>query len=304
MKKKIIIDTDPGIDDAVALAVALFSEELDIKLITTVAGNVEIDKVTENSLKLLTFFNKKIPVAKGASKPLTRKSFIASHVHGISGMDGYDFSAVDRSNLVNLDASEAIHKVLEESAENFTIIAIGPLTNIANLLLKYPESKNKIEKIVLMGGNIGRGNAGIFSEFNFKVDPEAADIVFNSDLELVMCPLEIGKKAVIKKDVAMKIKDLNRTGYMLYSLLNKYGDGNFEHGLRMFDLCAVAYVIKPQLFKEKFTRVDIETKGKFTYGASLVYLASKPLNPNATVLLDINQDNFTDWLMERLKNCI
>lgn len=159
-KKPIILDTDPGIDDAVALAVALHSEELEVKLITTVAGNVGLDKVTRNALKLLTFFNKNIPVAKGAAEPLIREGADASNVHGESGMEGYDFGEPNTDLLLDEHAIHAMYRVIRESEVPITLVPIGPLTNIALLLKVYPEAKSNIEQIVLMGGSLGKGQQG------------------------------------------------------------------------------------------------------------------------------------------------
>jgi len=157
-KRKLIIDTDPGIDDAVAIAIALFSEKLDVKLITTVAGNVSLDLVTENTLKLLTFFGKDIPVAKGLSEPLLQKFDDAKNVHGASGMDGYDFGDPNRNNLLEEHAVNAMRRTILESDTKVTIVAIGPLTNAALLLKMYPEVKKNIDEIVFMGGSLTRGN--------------------------------------------------------------------------------------------------------------------------------------------------
>src|SRR5690606_10281021 len=148
-KRPIIIDTDPGIDDAVALAIALYSEKLDVRLITTIAGNVGLDKVTLNALKLLKFFKKEIPVAMGADRPLIKEPIDASNVHGSTGMDGYDFEEPTKELLLKENAVNAMYRVIMESEQPITLVPIGPLTNIALLLKVYPEVKEKIAEIVL-----------------------------------------------------------------------------------------------------------------------------------------------------------
>ena len=156
-RKPVIIDTDPGIDDAVAIAIALFAEELDVRLITTVGGNVGIEHTTDNALKLVTFFKKHVPVAAGAAEPLVRELVDASNVHGASGMEGWEFDEPDRSLLLEKNAVDAMRDALLASEEPVTIIALAPLTNVALTLKAYPEVKSHIERIVLMGGSLRTG---------------------------------------------------------------------------------------------------------------------------------------------------
>lgn len=303
-KRPIIIDTDPGIDDAVAIGIALFSEELDVKLMTTVAGNVSLDKVTNNLLKLLTFWGKKVPVAKGALRPLMRVKENASNVHGESGMDGYEFDAPDTSLLLKEHAVLAMRRVIMESKEKITLVPIGPLTNIALLLSMYPEVKENIEEVVLMGGSAGRGNYGVMSEFNVGFDPEAARIVFESGLKIVMAGLDVGWKALVYHEDSLKIKAQNRTGEMIYALFQKYRGGSLKTGLKMYDSCAMAYLLKKEMYETVFTHVSVETDGKATAGATLVDLKGYlKKEPNVTVCMDINQEMFSEWLLNALKKC-
>lgn len=303
-RRPIIIDTDPGIDDAVAITIALFSEELDVKLITTVAGNVDVTKTTNNALKLLKFFNKRIPVAKGAAAPLIREATDASNVHGESGMDGYDFEKGDVSNLLEENAVNAMYNTIMSSDEPITLVPIGPLTNIALLLKVYPEVKSKIQEIVLMGGSTGRGNKGVLSEFNIHFDPEAAKIVFSSGLPIVMVTLDVGLKALVYPEDSARIKAFNRTGEMIYSLFKHYRSFGLKNGLKMYDSCAIAYLLKPQMFTVVDVYVDVELSGSLTAGATIVDLKGylkKP--PNAKVCVDIDQDMFRDWFLNALKRC-
>lgn len=303
-KTKLIIDTDPGIDDAVALAIALHSNEIDVKLVTTVAGNVSIEKVTNNTLKLLTYFEKKVKVAKGAHKPIMRHAIDASGVHGETGMDGFQFPEPNNELLLAKNAIEAIKETLEQSKEKITIMAIGPLTNIANFINIYPEYTDKIEKIILMGGSVNRGNSGVYSEFNFHADPEAAKIVFESGLDIVMVGLDVGLKALVYPEDSEKIRSMNKVGEMFYSLFKKYRGGSFLTGLKMYDACAVAYLLHPNMFETIKTRVEIEVKGDYTSGASLVDLKNYlDIENNATVTLDIDSTKFKEWFLERIENC-
>ncbi|WP_243419482.1 nucleoside hydrolase, partial [Salmonella enterica] len=190
----IILDTDPGIDDAAAIAAALFAPQLDLQLITTVAGNVSVEKTTRNALQLLHFWDADVPLAQGAATPLLRPLRDAAYVHGESGMEGYDFVDHQRQPLAK-PAFIAIRDVLMNAPEPMTLVAIGPLTNIALLLMHYPECGFNIRRLVLMGGSAGRGNFTPNAEFNIAVDPEAAALVFRSGLEIVMCGLDVTNQA-------------------------------------------------------------------------------------------------------------
>lgn len=303
-RKSIIVDTDPGIDDAVAIAVALFSEKLDIKLFTTVAGNVSVQQVTDNLLKLLKFWNKKIPVAMGAKNPIIEPFVDASNVHGITGLAGYNFPKGDNSLLLKENAVEAMQKVLSESSEKITLVPIGPLTNIAYLLRLYPEVKDKIAEIVLMGGSATRGNKGVMSEFNIATDPEAAKIVFTSGIPIVMAGLDVGWNALVYPEDSLKIKNLNETGNMIYQLFQHYRGGSLKTGLKMYDSCAIAYLLEPSMFEVVDTYVDIELRGEYTRGTTLVDLRGylKKSN-NARVCLGIDNKKFIDWLLSSLEKC-
>ncbi|HAZ54845.1 MAG TPA: ribonucleoside hydrolase RihC, partial [Franconibacter helveticus] len=192
----IILDTDPGIDDAVALAAALFSPALDLQLITTVAGNVSVEKTTRNALQLLHFWQRDVPLAKGAATPLVRPLRDAACVHGESGMEGYNFVAHDRL-APDIPAFQAIYHCLLASKTPVTLVTIGPLTNIALLLTHYPDCVTRIKRLVMMGGSAGRGNFTPNAEFNIAIDPEAAARVFQSGLEIIMCGLDVTNKAML-----------------------------------------------------------------------------------------------------------
>ena len=303
-KEKIIIDTDPGIDDAVALAIALFNESGDVKLITTVAGNVSLEKVTANALRLLTFWGKKIPVAKGAEKPLIEKFIDAAHIHGQSGMDGFDFPEPDMSLLVKEHAVNKMREVIM-AEKTITLVAIGPLTNVALLFALYPEVKTHISRIVLMGGSLTRGNKGVMAEFNFATDPHAAKMVFDAGVPLVMAGLDVGWQSAILPEDTAKLLTMGKTGQMVHALFKKYRSGTFATGLRMYDACAVAYLLKPEIFKTADVFVDIELSGKLTSGCSVVDLKGYlKQTANATVCTEIDPAAFRTWFIESLAKCI
>lgn len=303
-KRPIIIDTDPGIDDAVALAIALNSDALDVRLITTVAGNVSIEKVTKNLLKLLPFYGKKVPVAQGSSRPLLKAPIDASGVHGETGMGVFEFPEEDRSLLIEDHAVVAMRNEIMQSKEKITIVPIGPLTNIALLIRQYPEVMDRIEEVVLMGGSVNRGNMGVYSEFNIAYDPEAARIVFDSGMKIVMVGMDVGLKALVYPEDSAKIKEMNKVGGMFYELFSAYRGGSFKVGLKMYDTCAIAYLLKPEMFEVVEAYVGIETSGEFTSGATAVDLKGYiKKEPNAKVTLDIDEDIFKEWFMSALTQC-
>lgn len=303
-KTPIIIDTDPGIDDAIALAIALYSEKLDVRLLTTVVGNVNVDLVTNNLLKLLTFWDKTIPVAKGVTTPLLEPFIDASNVHGASGMDGYEFPEADTKNLLEVHAVIAMRDELLRSEELITIVPIGPLTNIALLLKLFPEVKSKIKEIVLMGGSATRGNRGVMSEFNIATDPHAAKIVFESGVPIIMAGLDVGWKALVYPEDSVKIKDMGKTGEMIYSLLQRYRGGGLKSGLKMYDSCAMAYLLEPSMFTSEDTYIEVDVISPILKGTTAVDLKGylKKEN-NAKVLLDINEEQFKNWLLLALSKC-
>lgn len=304
-KRPIIIDTDPGIDDALAIAIALFSEELDVRLITTVAGNVSLENVTFNILRLLHFFGKDVPVAKGAQLPLLAEFVDASNVHGKTGMEGYEFPEPKNELLLPDHAVNVMRRVILESPEPVTLVPIAPLTNIALLLALYPEVKTNIREIVMMGGSASRGNKGVMSEFNVATDPEAAQMVFQSGLPIVMAGLDVGLKALVYPEDSEEIRQMGRVGDMAYQLFKRYRGGSFKTGLKMYDSCAIAYLLNPELFEVVETYVGVELHGSMTAGCTVVdlkgYLHRKP---NARVLTDIDSLKFREWFKQAIGKCI
>lgn len=304
-KRPIIIDTDPGIDDALAIAIALFSEELDVRLITTVAGNVSLENVTGNTLKLLAFYGKDVPVAKGADKPLIVDFVDASNVHGKTGMEGYDFPAPREDLLLKEHAVNALRRVIMESEEPITLVPIATLTNIALLFAMYPEVKGNIREIVMMGGSASRGNKGVMSEFNVATDPEAAQMVFQSGVPIVMAGLDVGWKALVFPEDSEEIREMGKVGDMAYHLFKKYRGGSFSTGLKMYDSCAIAYLLCPQMFTVEETYVGVELHGTMTAGCTVVDLKGYlKREPNAKVCIDIDGDQFRAWFKEAIAKCV
>lgn len=301
-KRAVIIDTDPGIDDALAIALALFSDQIEIKLFTTVAGNVSLDKVTNNLLKLEAFWQSTVPVAKGAKLPLVAVPINATEVHGESGMDGFDFPEPSHHLLLDEVAVTAMYQTIMENDDKTTIVALGPLTNIALLIRTYPNVLEKIDELILMGGAIGRGNVGIYSEFNIAADPEAAEIVIRSSLKITIAPLEVGKQAKVYQHESLEIKQLNQTGEMIYELFQRYRGGSIEDGIEMYDSCAVGYLLHPEFFSVKKAFVEIERYGEYTKGATLIDFDKRLQNAHTCqVCTNIDDKLFKKWVIETIE---
>ena len=305
-KKRIIIDTDPGIDDAVAILAALHSDELEIALFTTVAGNVSVKQTTKNLLKLLKFAGKDIPVAAGCARPLLAPVRDAVSIHGETGMGGYEFPELGETDKpLEKHAVQAMRDTIMSSDRKITLVPIGPLTNIALLLSMYPECKPNIERIVMMGGSVTRGNEMPMAEFNIFVDPEAAKIVFDSGVDIVMCGLDVTNKALLTKENVDTLKDFNKTGYAIFSMFGHYRGGSMNTGFKMHDASAIAYLLRPGMFATQRTHADVEIRGEYTYGCIVADLRNKlGLPENATVCLDVDAAEFSRWLVGALKKCV
>ncbi|ELI6433808.1 pyrimidine-specific ribonucleoside hydrolase RihA [Aeromonas salmonicida subsp. salmonicida] len=308
MALPVILDCDPGHDDAIALILALASPELKVLAVTTSAGNQTQEKTLNNALRILTLLGRDdIPVAAGAPKPLARELIIADNVHGESGLDGPTLPdpAFAPQAMTGL---ELMAKCLRESPEPVTLVPTGPLTNIALLLAAHPELKPNIARIVLMGGAAGAGNWTPAAEFNIYVDPEAADMVFKSGIPITMCGLDVTHEAqVMDEDIARVRAIANPVArcvaglldfFMIYHRDPKWGFA----GAPLHDPCTIAWLLAPGLFHGVECRVDIETRGLHTTGMTVVdryQLTGKPAN--ALVLLGLDRPGFIDLLVERLR---
>lgn len=308
MALPIILDCDPGHDDAIALVLALASPELALKAVTSSAGNQTPDKTLRNVLRMLTLLNRTdIPVAGGARKPLMRDLIIADNVHGETGLDG---PALPEPAFKPQDctAVELMANVLRESDDPVTLVATGPQTNVALLLNSHPELHSKIARIVIMGGSMGLGNWTPAAEFNIFVDPEAAEIVFQSGVPIVMAGLDVTHRAQIMAADVERFRAINNPiattvaelldFFMEYHKAEKWG----FHGAPLHDPCTIAWLLKPELFTTIDRWVGVETQGKYTQGMTVVdYYSLTGNKPNTTLMVDIDRQGFVDLLAERLK---
>jgi pyrimidine-specific ribonucleoside hydrolase len=308
MALPVILDCDPGHDDAIALILALASPELDVLAVTTSAGNQTPDKTLNNALRILTLLGRDdIPVAAGAPKPLARELIIADNVHGESGLDGPKLPdpAFAPQAMTGL---ELMAKCLRESPQPVTLVPTGPLTNIALLLAAHPELKPRIARIVLMGGAAGAGNWTPAAEFNIYVDPEAADMVFKSGIPITMCGLDVTHEAQVMDEDIERVRAITNPVaqcvaglldfFMIYHRDPKWGFA----GAPLHDPCTIAWLLAPELFHGVECRVDIETSGEHSVGMTVVDrygLTGKPAN--ALVLLGLDRPGFIDLLVTRLR---
>ncbi|MEH8110109.1 pyrimidine-specific ribonucleoside hydrolase RihA [Aeromonas veronii] len=308
MALPVILDCDPGHDDAIALILALASPELNVLAVTTSAGNQTPDKTLNNALRILTLLGRDdIPVAAGAPKPLARELIIADNVHGESGLDGPKLPDPAFAPQA-MTGIELMARCLRESAEPVTLVPTGPLTNIALLLAAHPELKPRIARIVLMGGAAGAGNWTPAAEFNIYVDPEAADMVFKSGIPITMCGLDVTHEAQVMDEDIERVRAITNPVaqcvaglldfFMIYHRDPKWGFA----GAPLHDPCTIAWLLAPELFHGVECRVDIETSGEHTVGMTVVDrygLTGKPAN--ALVLLGLDRPGFIDLLVTRLR---
>ncbi|MEH8230232.1 pyrimidine-specific ribonucleoside hydrolase RihA [Aeromonas veronii] len=308
MALPVILDCDPGHDDAIALILALASPELKVLAVTTSAGNQTPDKTLNNALRILTLLGRDdIPVAAGAPKPLARELIIADNVHGESGLDGPKLPDPAFAPQA-MTGIELMARCLRESPLPVTLVPTGPLTNIALLLGSHPELKSKIARIVLMGGAAGAGNWTPAAEFNIYVDPEAADMVFKSGIPITMCGLDVTHEAQVMDEDIERVRAITNPVaqcvvglldfFMIYHRDPKWGFA----GAPLHDPCTIAWLLAPELFHGVECRVDIETRGEHTVGMTVMDrygLTGKPAN--ALVLLGLDRPGFIDLLVTRLR---
>jgi len=304
-RRPVIMDCDPGHDDAIALLMAFASDTIDVKLVTTVGGNQTLDKTLNNALRILSFADIDVEVAAGADRPLNRELIVAPEVHGDSGLEGPILPS-PKLKQSERNATSAMWDVIKKSDEKVTIIPTGPLTNVATLLLAHPEVKPMIERISLMGGSCIGGNWTPAAEFNILVDPEAASIVFNSGIPITMCGLDVTHKAQIYNEEIEQVRNVGgKVAKMVAELLDYFALFHKKFGFEgspMHDPCAVAYIIDPSIFTTKACHVDIETKGEFSTGATVADLNDVlKKEKNVDVALDIDREAFIQLVLKSMK---
>ena len=307
--QKIIIDTDPGQDDAVAILLALASpDEIEVLGITAVAGNVPLSLTEKNARIVCELAGRPdIPVYAGCDRPLKRKLVTAEHVHGKTGLDGPELPEPKIKLQEKHGVDFIIDTILQEPENSISLCPLGPLTNIASAILKQPKIVSRIKKIVLMGGAYFEvGNITPAAEFNIFVDPDAAKIVFEAGIEMVVMPLDVTHKALVtekrneafrqlKSPVGIAVAEM--TDFFERFDKEKYGSS----GAPLHDPCVTAYLIDPKIFSGKNINVEIETKSELTLGMTVAdWWGVTDRKANTFFVGDLDSDKFFSLLTERL----
>ena len=303
MTTPIVLDCDPGHDDAIALLLALASPELDLLGVTTTYGNQTLEKTTTNALRVLELVGRgDVPVAAGADRPLERELVVAAHVHGESGLDGPALPEASGAPTSD-DAVAFIAERLDAAAAPVTIVATGPLTNVARYLATH--GSNGIDRIVLMGGAIAEGNFTPAAEFNIWCDPEAAAAVFSSGLDVTMLGLDVTHQALLGAAVEERLRAAGRIGSFVADLnvfFTRYHRETYGwEGAPIHDAVAVAHLLRPVLIETRHRNVRVELESDLCRGRTVVDLWRRTEHaPNAHVGVRLDADGFFELLVERI----
>ena len=324
--RKVIIDTDPGTDDAMAIMLALNSPEFDVRALTVVPGNVTAAQGLENALRMVSLANRcDIAVAGGAQHPLFQKLITAEFWHGKNGLANVELPA-SKCKADARWAPDLIIEMVHVSPHEITLIPIGPLTNIALALQKDPSIASLVKQVVIMGGSISGGNVNAAAEANIYNDPEAAQIVFHAGWPLTMVGLDVGDKTLLTRGHIEALRKnpgpvsdfIYRVADFLITLSEKYGDP----GTPMYDPLAVGVALDPTLVKAPAMHVEVETRGDFTRGETVanrrgaiernvlhhfpdgdryVIEGLDKVEPNAMVSTDVNAEKFLQMFVTRIQ---
>ena len=302
-KIKVIIDTDPGVDDAIALMYAMNCGRFDIKLITSAGGNGPIEQITENAIFLTELFNQDIPVAQGAKSPLVRPANYAVGAQGKNGFGKFKYNAKKlKHKPLSLEACDAIYEVLKNSEEKISIIALGPMTNLAKLLQKHPDCKKKIKEIIFESGTKEKIYGVPYKSFNVGYDPEAAEAVFKSGVKLVMVPMELGHFAYLNHADIKRFKKTNKIGKIYAKMFAGYRDYHVgDLGAAVHDVCAIYYLSHPELIKTEQGHIEIDYYKDESHDFGYIN-TDYTKKPNATICVDIDIRMFKYELFDILEN--
>ncbi len=302
MSIPIVIDCDPGHDDAIAILLALASPEVELRGVTTVAGNQTLDKTTRNALQVLEVAGRvDVPVAPGADRPLRRELRTAAHVHGESGLDGPSLPEPS-ATAVAAHAADFLAELIEPGV---VLVPTGPLTNVALMLERHPDVRDRLERIVWMGGAIGEGNVTPAAEFNAFVDPEAAAAVFGSGVAVTMIGLDVTHRALFTREHAERVRGAGAAGRVVAELsdfFQLFHERRYRFdGAPVHDALAVAHVIDPTLVTTVECNVELETASTHCDGRTVVdrwHVTGR--TPNAHVGIAVDARRFLELLVERI----
>ena len=307
--KPIIIDTDPGQDDAVALLAALASpDELEVLAITAVAGNVPLDLTVANCLALVELADRSdVPVYRGSSRPMVKELVTAEYVHGPTGIDGAGLDPPSLEESEGHAVDRIIELLMSRGDGEVTVCTLGPLTNIGLAMVREPKIVPKIRELVMMGGGFFEGgNTTPVAEFNIYVDPHAAHVVFDSGAPLVLMPLDLTHKALTTRDRLQRFSNLGtKAGSSVAGMLDFYDRWDMDkygfEGGPLHDPTVIAYLLQPDLFSGKHVNVEVEIQSPLTEGMTVIdWWEVTRRRPNALVMNEIDADGFFDLLVERI----
>ncbi|MEM9001887.1 MAG: nucleoside hydrolase [Cyanobacteria bacterium P01_F01_bin.86] len=305
--KPIIIDCDPGVDDAIALMLALNSPELDLQGITVVAGNVPLALTQRNARQICELMGRRdLPIYAGCPRPLVRSLITAEDVHGKTGLEGVTLP----DPVIPLQATHAVSYLiatLQAASEPITLATLGPLTNLAVALIQVPNIADKIAQIVVMGGGITHGNITPMAEFNMYVDPHAAHVVFESGIPLTLISLDITHQVLTTPERLTAIKNVGTpVSQVAFELLSHYGKADAEKlgraGGPLHDPCVIAYLLRPDLFATESGSLKIETRSPLTLGQTIVSSSKSEEHLRATIVTEVDAEGIYDLLIQRLGN--
>jgi purine nucleosidase len=286
MATKIILDCDPGIDDALAIAFAHGHPDIDLLGITTVAGNVGLDRTTQNALAVCEFIGAYVPVTAGCATPLIRPALDARHVHGESGLGGATLPP-PTAQPASGHAVDYLIDTVRAAPGEITVVATGPLTNIALALRKEPRLPQWVRDFVIMGGSSGRGNTTPAAEYNMWADPEAAAVAFGAGWTVTMLGLDVTLRSGATPEVLDRMRGLGQFGReLLLPALDQYRSTTDDGGPPVHDVCAVAHVAEPGLFGFVPARVGVETSGLLTSGMTVTDFRAADYNTQVAMTID------------------
>lgn len=307
VREKVILDCDPGHDDAIAIMLAAKNPRIDLLAITTVAGNQTIEKTTKNAINVCSYLGiDNVPVAEGMRRPLVREQVIADNIHGKTGLDGPHFG----EPTVKVDSRHAVDLIIEllmNSDGDINLVPTGPLTNIAMAIRREPRIVPKIKRIVLMGGSYQLGNSTPAAEFNIYADAEAAHIVFTCGRPIVMIGLDLTRQALVKKEVVERMRTVGNKASKLFVDLMEFFAATQKQvfgwdGPPLHDPTTIAYLIDPSIITTKPMHTEIELRSDKCYGRTLCdYYGVTGKTPNSEVALKIDCPKFWDLIYDTIK---
>lgn len=306
-RRRVLLDCDPGHDDAMAILLAAASPALELEAITTVAGNQTLDKVTLNARRVCSIAGiHDVPIAAGRDAPLHRERIVAEDIHGASGLDGVDWEEPTVPQDPRDGVDVIIEHALRDDARPVTLVAVGPLTNVAAALTREPRIAGRIERISIMGGAIGLGNRTPSAEFNIYADPEAADVVFGSRVPITLVPLEVTHRALAMEPILERIAALDTPVARMSVALMRFFAETYERVFgfeapALHDPCAVAAVIDPTVVHASPMNVAVELDSELSLGRTVcdVY-GTTGRAPNADVATGLEVDRFWDLMLAAL----